>query len=568
MEVEGSGALLHLARSFHERNMIVEAVKCYEALCGNGSEGPTVEALVRLELAEMLLQHTFNLHEARQHLERAHLVLRPVRGSFEIKCLVLSHLGRCCMSSGQTKLASQAYEKALEICQATRDNSAQTTEWQLHFLARLAQISAEVGDLAGAHARLGTAEQAAQDAGIAHYLVVLQLFRLQVLMSSSDWEAASEVLKQINPRLEALAGTGVPRVLIAQLRLHLILLKALLLIQQGNIAVLAKSGLDSSKGLPVMVEEMTALLSEARQQSWSYEWLPISGVVSLVALVATAVLRPSGRFAVAFSHLQPALDFLDSDLISRGICSTAREGDGPPHVYREARWLILLKALLLEMGAYLYLTTTRLKDARLYIAELLALHTGFSRTMRPLCTSTHMLAGCYALCTGHYQESLRHFSLVANAAEAGNGSAAKEVMAAVHTALTTLEVGGSAALPAAVEVLKQQSVYLDIPSTLPESVRAVALCVSGLVMVAQGETSAGKLRVSRVLKMGHTSLCNQQLIVQALNILAPVQGKAGDIEGMNNILQSSFTFAKHLQDIASQVIFPAPACIGDEAFHM
>lgn len=61
-------------------------------------------------------------------------------------------------------------------------------------------------------------------------------------MSSNEWESASEVLKCISPQLEALPGTGIPQVLVAQLRLHSILLKALLLIQQGNIALLAKSG--------------------------------------------------------------------------------------------------------------------------------------------------------------------------------------------------------------------------------------------------------------------------------------------------------------------------------------
>lgn len=48
--------------------------------------------------------------------------------------------------------------------------------------------------------------------------------------------------------------------------------------------------------------------------------------------------------------------------------------------------------------------------------------------------------------------------------------------------------------------------------------RAAVLCVSGLVMIAQGDTAAGKLRVSRVLKMGHTNLCNQQLVVQVVPV--------------------------------------------------
>jgi hypothetical protein len=86
----------------------------------------------------------------------------------------------------------------------------------------------------------------------------------------------------------------------------------------------ASAAQDNGKGLPVIVEEMTSLLEEARQQPWCYDWLPLSGVVTLVALVAAAVLRPSGRFAVALSHMQPALDFLEIDLSSRGIAPQVR----------------------------------------------------------------------------------------------------------------------------------------------------------------------------------------------------------------------------------------------------
>lgn len=51
--------------------MYVQAVKCYEAICGSGIEEPTQEARIRLELAGLLLQRSYNLDKAREHLERA-----------------------------------------------------------------------------------------------------------------------------------------------------------------------------------------------------------------------------------------------------------------------------------------------------------------------------------------------------------------------------------------------------------------------------------------------------------------------------------------------------------------
>lgn len=48
-----------------------QALKCHTALCMGGKEVPIVEARSRLALAKLLLQHTHNAGDARQHLERA-----------------------------------------------------------------------------------------------------------------------------------------------------------------------------------------------------------------------------------------------------------------------------------------------------------------------------------------------------------------------------------------------------------------------------------------------------------------------------------------------------------------
>ena len=47
-----------------------DAARCYEAVLADGGALPQVEAVARLRLARLLLRHTHNVHEARQHLER------------------------------------------------------------------------------------------------------------------------------------------------------------------------------------------------------------------------------------------------------------------------------------------------------------------------------------------------------------------------------------------------------------------------------------------------------------------------------------------------------------------
>lgn len=58
-------------------HFLLQAIKCYETVlqAAAGRQLPAAEATLRLELASLLLAHTHNVTEARQHLEKA--VRRP-----------------------------------------------------------------------------------------------------------------------------------------------------------------------------------------------------------------------------------------------------------------------------------------------------------------------------------------------------------------------------------------------------------------------------------------------------------------------------------------------------------
>ncbi len=53
--------------------LLTQAIKCFEAVvqAGVGTQPPAAQAAARLALARLLLAHTHNVAEARQHLERA-----------------------------------------------------------------------------------------------------------------------------------------------------------------------------------------------------------------------------------------------------------------------------------------------------------------------------------------------------------------------------------------------------------------------------------------------------------------------------------------------------------------
>ncbi len=62
--------LLHITDILQTNGNYLEAIKCLHAALAS-KEAPQVEVAIRVRLALLLMHHTHNLHEARQHLERA-----------------------------------------------------------------------------------------------------------------------------------------------------------------------------------------------------------------------------------------------------------------------------------------------------------------------------------------------------------------------------------------------------------------------------------------------------------------------------------------------------------------
>lgn len=65
-----TATLLHIASILEDQQNHCEAIKCLVAAL-TSQEAPQVEVAIRVRLATLLIRHTHNLTEARQHLERA-----------------------------------------------------------------------------------------------------------------------------------------------------------------------------------------------------------------------------------------------------------------------------------------------------------------------------------------------------------------------------------------------------------------------------------------------------------------------------------------------------------------
>lgn len=133
-------ALCILAKGLLANGQPSQAVKCLEAVCRSSAPMPVSAASNRLWLAQVLLQHTQNIPEATQHLQKAvravalvatcqlrvksqqhpvclqQFILKQVHACQPLKCEVLSELGRCHRYLARPKLEIQQYERGIQVC--------------------------------------------------------------------------------------------------------------------------------------------------------------------------------------------------------------------------------------------------------------------------------------------------------------------------------------------------------------------------------------------------------------------------------------------------------------------
>ncbi|CAL8469751.1 g9293 [Coccomyxa elongata] len=542
------GESLHiLAEHFTKNGHYLQAIKCHTALCLGGKEVPVVEARSQLALAKLLLQHTHNAAEARSHLERALLLLGRSQQYLGVRCEVASELARCQGCMGDVRQQKQTLAKALEFCQSASStiNGPEQHAWELHFLFELATCAARSGDMAAALEHMDRASNCAS-ATEADVQVLVALYKAQLLASSGK---RGEALQALDSSVEQVTGfeEGTPRV--AHLRLHFALLRTLCQLAAGETGSLQQT---TDEGMPVILE-LEALMAEvAPDEPWSYRWLPASAVCAAACLACACVLRPGGKLKDALKYLERGQCYIENELRAQRTDIQAGEAALAAMARDDVQALLTVLFLFIETAALIQMTQSELAGAQKLILLLMQLLKGFPGLLRRLVPSMHMLAGHYAHVHGLFTRAAAHFAAAATG-NAFNGDCGGGTLAALNQALAVLCEGGPGALVRATEILKKHSLYDSISSGLPANERAAGLLVSGQVLLAQGDDHGGRLRLSKALKLAHNRLSNHSLVSQALNSLAPAQLATSDAVGAESMLKSSFTLAKNLHDLSSQV---------------
>ncbi|GBF89516.1 hypothetical protein Rsub_02088 [Raphidocelis subcapitata] len=537
------------ARQAAEGNPL-QAIKCLEA-CLRLSLMPADEAQTRLRAARLLLLHTSNLAEARQHLQKAQMVVQKLPAHHILKCEVAALLGRAHKCLGEVDYQRGAYERGLDVCQralsagaggADSATRAKLQRWACYFHVRAADALASQADSAAAAAAAQRGVDAAREYGLRDEELVLRVFQLQLAMVSWDCAAVDAAAHAVTAALGGGGGGGgdapPDSPLIQQLKLHFNVLQIIYSMRRGHfdqlVAEGGNQGAGSSGGAssdPAAITTMEELLSAVRASAagqsdaaaaaaaqsgavCGYEWLPLPAQEGLVRLLAACVLRAPGKVKPALDHVAKGLAAVDGALSQLGESVAAAAGGGGggaggaewgesqldhTQVW-PARALAVLRILLLEARAQLHLLSSNFAAARADVAANAALFARFPVLLEAVAPSLHMQAALYAHAVGAFGAAVAHYTAAAGATNDGPAEA--------------------------------QARYYRHHSRPPNRTSHL---------------------LSRALKVAHNRLHNHQLINQLLNIMAPMRAEANDAACAQQMLTSAFTLAKGMGDINGQV---------------
>ncbi|KAF8071188.1 SCC4 [Scenedesmus sp. PABB004] len=557
---EVQGTLQALAARLAGEGHHMQAIKAYTALLGL-SLPPADEAGARLRLSALLLEHAANgVPEAKQHLQKAEMLVAGLPGQALLKCEVLAALGRAHKFLGETAFQRQCYAKGLQLCTAAAGGAAGASsssrrglaEWGVYFHLHSAESFTleRQPHRAAEHAARG--RELAAAAGLAEQQLLCVLFQLQLVMLT--WErqafeqlapAAVEALQQLEQAPGAGGAGGA-----ALLKLHLTVLQVLMAIRQGNFQELAPADANP----PPIVAELEGQLEALPREQLPYCWLPRPCLGALVQLLAATILKPGGKVKPAQLHISRGLSLVDEQLSALGLPPDAGEAALDHVSLYDARAALVLRLHLLEARQQLHLLCSDFAAARHDAAQSAALLQRFPGLLGHLRPCVHLQAGLYAQAVGDHGAALAHFERAGASSDAHLRAAGRCL-----AALAALAQDAPGAVGRARELLGDLAVAGGGgEGELGYVERALANVAGGLVALAAPDASAdetadAKQRLSKGLKLAHGRLQNHQLVSQVLLFMAPLQVGAADSQGALAMVSSSFTLAKGAGDLAAQV---------------
>ncbi|CAM6094394.1 unnamed protein product [Calypogeia fissa] len=611
MEAAAEG-LWALADGWEEKGHIAEAIKCLEAICQSQvSFLPITDVKTRLRVASLLLRYSDNVMHAKSHLERAQLLLKQLPSCFELKCRAYSLLSKCYHLLGTIPAQKQTLKKALDLTKSV-EKGRTVLLWACNFNLQLSNALTTEGDHETAIQVLESGLQFSEAAYCPDLELMFAVSILHVYLM--QWQDVS-IVEQAISRCEGLwnvlaAGTHQGDLLAKQAYKGLFVYKEMLKTFHSlrccnyNEATIYADVLDkvmSEDNNPSLTEEqvqeqlLQEQLKHIEQQLGHYglqapagaelqmrhqivrqqlhevsrqmhsvvkngltqtdkltlgpapldeEWLPRGAVLVLVDLLKSLCMRPRGMFKDCHGRLERGLSRIKDDLVKLGITDTTAEAD----LAHTSIWIVGVYLVLwiqfLENKTIIYLTETEFVAAQEALVQILDCYRRFPTMLQSCESNIHMLVGHYAQSMGSFHEATIHFVEASKLTD----SKSMQAMSQINAALSYVCLGD---LSQALDLIGP--VYRNMDSYMGVREKTSVLFASGVLNMKQGNLSEARARLAAGLTLTHKQLGNHQLLSQYLTVLGGMATALNDTGQARDILKSSFTLAKALRDLPTQV---------------
>ncbi|KAH7285526.1 hypothetical protein KP509_33G031900 [Ceratopteris richardii] len=580
MEAVAEGLWL-LAERFEEGGCIPQAVKCLEALCQSQvSFLPILEVKTRLRIATILLNHTDNVTHAKNHLERAQLLLKQIPSCFELKCRAYSLLSRCYHLVGTIPPQKQTLKKALDLATGAGEGESSML-WACNFNLQLANALTTEGDFRGAIKVLECGVSLASKVGRSDLEMVFSTSILHVhLMQWEDTAVVQEAVAKCDeiwdsmPSAQRKACHGLHlynellhtfyTLRICDYKQALVHVEAL----DATLKVVSKS---EAKTLPAEqlsgsrkrqsqgqsegesnsgIRNSNAIFStnfELGPAPLGGEWLPKGAVSILVDLMAVMCARPKGYFDKCNKRLSSGISQAQDELQKLGITTSATEVD----LQHWAIWVsgvyLILLLQLIENKVIIELTRTEFSEAQKSLVQMLDWFNRFPTILQGCETTIHMLVGHYAHSLGCFSEAATHFQEAARLTE----SKGLQAMCQIYAAISYICIGDADSSSLALDLIGP--IYRSVDSFVGLREKTAVWFAAGVVQMKQHNLQEARSRLSNGLTITHKQWGNIQLVSQYLMVLGSSALALHDTGQALDILKSSLTLAKTLHDVPTQI---------------
>ncbi|XP_070006910.1 sister chromatid cohesion protein SCC4-like isoform X2 [Nicotiana tabacum] len=586
---------------------IGKAVKCLEAICqSHVSFLPIIEIKTRLRIATLLLKHSNNVNHAKAHLERSQLLLKSIPSCFELKCRAYSLLSQCYQLVGAIPSQKQILNKGLELISTSEDGFSGRL-WYCNFNSQLANALTIEGDH---HASISALENGLICATQMCYPELQMFFATSILhVHLMQWENESSVQDAVN-RCNAIWKSIESEKQCLGLLFYNELLHVFYLLRicdyknaaqhVDKLDAAMKCDLQKTQQIKELTKELDAVNESLSRSDLNYrdrsalsgrqahleeqlnnltgngkefsepiyfgsvrrtwedklelapppidgEWLPKGAIYALVDLTVVVFNRPKGLFKECVKRIQSGLQTIQEELEKLGISDGVREVD----LQHSAIWIssvyLMLRMHFLENKVAVDLTRSEFIEAQEALMQMRNWYIRFPTILQVCECVIEMLRGQYAHCVGCYDEAICHFLEASRLSE----NKSMQAMCCVYAAISYICMGDAESSAKALDMIGPVLGVMDSFTGVRE--KTSVLLAHGFLLMRQQNLQEARNRLAFGLQTTHNTLGNLQLVSQYLTVLGNLALALTDTVQAREILRSSLTLAKKLNDIPTQI---------------